>query len=47
MKRSAMWQAARKMDHSDKVHRSNRKKGGSRRKGRNVGVLSKANGFRP
>lgn len=47
MGKSLEEQAARAMDHSDEINRSRRKNGGSRRKGRDVGVLSKANGYRP
>ncbi len=47
MRKSVSNQLARMMEHSDKVKRSKRRKGRGYRKGRNVGVLSKANGYRP
>lgn len=47
MKSSVRKQISVIMGHSAKVKRSERKRGGSRRKGRDVGVLSKANGYRP
>lgn len=40
-------QISRFIDPSDEISRSKRRNGGSRRKGRDVGVLSKANGYRP
>lgn len=47
MKCSVSSQVSRIMAHSDKSKRAKRKNGGSRRKGRDIGVLSKANGYRP